>query len=34
MIELPETLERMDQEDAEKPGATDATEETRLGQDF
>jgi len=34
MIELPETLQRLDQEDAEKPGATDATEETRLGQDF
>jgi hypothetical protein len=33
-IELPETLQRLDQEDAEKPGATDATEETCLGQDF
>jgi hypothetical protein len=34
IIELPETLQRLDQEHAEKPGATDATEETRLGQDF
>jgi hypothetical protein len=34
IIELPETLQRLHQEHAEKPGATDATEETCLGQDF
>ena len=34
MIELPKTLQRPDQENAEKPEATDATEETRLGQNF